>query len=333
MTTASEQQNGHSPEDAPAGYPDFASARTDYGARFEMPPREGSGDDDNQGFSKFLHHMSEEMHSIRGIIMQGHITDRKEQLLLLGLLDIFRIYITAEAATRQERWDEEERLANRCKGRMAEETTPKAPDGRDLVEALLHEWYTGAALEQIARVLKHKQGYQRALEQLADYDEDGRLVAAGREQVAEARARQQRAIFNAAGLPPAHAEYFWCRLRQTSISMERQYDLARGVPTVDYTQVRKEITNGVPLHKLADKLPWPMQEIYSRVIVSQSDGDRIRDWIGAMYIRQWPWSQQAPPELRKLALDERNDMDSDTGRRKSDDRKDDRKNDRKKDKK
>ena len=260
--------------------------------------------------------MSQEMNSVRGIVLQGHIINKKAQLVVQGLLDINTVYITAEAANREGLWAEEERLANRCRSRMAEEPVDKTTDGEDLVEHLLRQWYSGASFIQTAIVKEAKQGLAAAERDLALTADDG-TVKTTRERWREAHQLQDQAIDKAGGLPPFHAEYFWCRIRQTSVSMARRLDIALGNPVMDFTQVRKKQTEGIPLFKIAEDEPWPMQEVYNRVVVSQADGDRLREWLGAMFIRQWPWDRQAPEEMRKLALAERDDIDSDTGISKS----------------
>ena len=322
MTTAQEQANGHNPEQEAEWFTDFTdSKRINYTPNFQFPNRgDGDNNGDAQGFSKFLFHMSEEIHSIRGIIMQASITDERVKLLLLGLLDIYRTYINADAATRRGRQKDEEELAKRAQTRMSNEVSPQTGDGENLVEHLLGEWYTGAAREQIALVLEANHGFVRAEQSLDAYGADHQPPMTGRQWLRDARSRMEKAIVGASNLPPAHAEYFWARQRETAIGMERNFDHALERPTRDFTEVRTKASEGTPLFKIAEDMPWVLQEIYNRVVVSVADGQRIKDLM-TMYMRVWPWEQQAPPEMRKLALEERNDIDSGTGNRKSDDRK------------
>ena len=308
--------NGH------GGYPDFRNdENVSYRPKFEFP---GKGDADpgsGEGFSQFLHHMAEQMHSTRGIVMWGHIEKPKPQMVLQGFLGLANIYLHADAATWDRRMAEEDRMATACEPRMAREKPPSIP-----VEDLLQRWYSGAALEQIAQVMDIRWGLAYAEQQLVLYDDGGGVEKTGRQRLREARDRQKRAIFDAAALPPAHSEFFWHRLRHSEIVLERRKAIALGQPIFDFTAVRKRQDAGEPMYKFADELPWPMQAVYDRVVVSQADGDRLRDWFGAMFIRQWPWDKQAPPEIRRLALDERDDIDSSSGNRKSEDRKNDKKN-------
>ena len=324
MTMLAEAANGHSDSfelDLEDAYRRLGST----GPTVETKPGGlGESGDPDKGFSQFLFHMSEELHSIRGIIMQGNIENQHVQLLLLGLLDIYRTYITADAATRQGRQKQEETLAKRAQSRMGNETPPKTADGEDLVEHLLHEWYTGSAREQIALVLESRHGLARAEEALDSYGSESEPPVKGRRWLREARARKEKALVAASDLPPAHAEYFWARQRETAIGMDRNMDQALDRPTRDFTDVRKRAADGIPLFKLAEDMPWVHQEIYNRVTVSVASGQRIKDLM-TMYMRVWPWEQQAPPEERKLALAERNDVDSSTGARKSDEKKNEKK--------
>ena len=307
--------NGH------GGYPDFEnSENVNYRPKFEFPGKGDGSSGSDKGFSEFLHDMAQEMHTTRGIIMWGHIEKPKPKLVLQGLLRFSNIYLRAEAANWDGRMAKEERMANACMPRMAREATPAVP-----AEDLLQHWYSGAALEQIAKVMDIRWGLAYAEQQLALYDDEGFMEKSGRQRIREARARQKRAIFNASALPPAHSEFFWHWLRHSEIVLERRTAIGLGQPIYDFTEVRELQAKGEPMYKIADGLPWVMQEVYDRVVVSQSDGDRLRNWFGAMFIRQWPWDQQAPPELRKLALEERDDVDGSSGNRKSEDRKNEKK--------
>ena len=236
----------------------------DYTPTINFPNQEkdsGGG----ETYSAFIHEQGRILNTLYGVLMQGHITSELELLLIKKL---FRREWESEACNREGRYDMEELLAQEWQKRMGPEgqtlmtITRESPvddwvralfedqlqfdddDATELavtIDDLLRAWNTGASYIMEVRVQKklhglaHVQGHQATVER--------------------ARGQMEAARFAAARLAPAQNQYFWCRLRQQQIMMDRSEALALGKPIRDYTRVKVRLARGESVHSLVGELP------------------------------------------------------------------------------
>ena len=221
-------------------------------------PGDGNGSNgDDKGYSAFIHEQGRILNTLYGVLMQGHITSELELLLIKKLFRLFRREWESEACNRQGRYDGEELLALQWQKRMGPEgqtlmTIAKGSPVDDWVRALFEDqlrfededvtelavtiddllaaWNTGASYIMEVRVQKKLHG----LAHVQDH----------RDNVERARGQMEAARFAAARLAPAQNQYFWCRLRQQQIMMDRSEALALGKTVRDYTQVKIRLARG-----------------------------------------------------------------------------------------
>ena len=76
------------------------------------------------------------------------------------------------------------------------------------------------------------------------------------------------------------------------------------------------LARGESVHALVGELPWAYERAYDRVFTSMADGDRMRDYLAAMQIREWPYDRRPPKALKRSLFGGRKD---ERGRRQDDD--------------
>ena len=298
MVTAEDQRNGHNG----SGYADFNGPEDiDWRPKFEDGGSGGKSEDDGKdtGFSKYLVMQAASMHTKKGIMMQGRVKQPEVIQLFNGLLHLDRIIWDAPAYNRQGRWDAEEDNAQKWQKQMVRED---APDG--LLDDLMDRWHAGGAFCLEVEIREEKYGLH--------------TVEEHRDRYRAMQKQQESVIFEASGLPPAHNQFFLCRIRQRRIEMEHTKDDSLGIPIVDFTAVKERLRDGKSIHDCVDDMSWCYQEVYNRVFLSVADGDEIRKWQAILYTREWPWEDRAPSALKEAILGfgdrDDNDDDDDGGR-------------------
>ena len=311
MTTGIDPtSNGHEPQQT--GYRDFGEMNFLGNVEF---PGKAQTETGGSSYSDFPHKMAELLRTIRGVVMHAKFEDRREKLLCLRLYRIFERDWTAEVTNRQALIDEAEKRAGDWKVKMAQEAQSDVnPEGTppDTVQELLRQWNTCASFLAEAYVQKKQHGLAHVRRVLRQEREiDGRtVIRTARDRLDEAREDMEKVRFSASALPPAHAQYFWASLQSLRLSIERNVDLALGIPVVDYTDVKKDLANGANLQSVIDRMPWAFREIDDRVFMSLTDGE-IWDFLTTNQIQQWPYDRRPPRQGKRgfLGFGPRGDED------------------------
>ena len=315
MTTPQlqENQNGHQED----GYPDMAPLMPNR----PIIHREGNGGrGDNQQFSQFLFQQAAMQEDLFGFLTLGHIVNPLELELVKRLYVISMRDWNSDAHNREGRYQEEERLAADWSAKMINlsEVVDDQGDKVKTEEDLLHEWHINHAFLSQVKIQKKKFGLE--------------AVQQHKERVLECRQAMQETEFEASLLPPANYQYFWHRVRQYQVMTERTEDLALGVPTRDYTEVKRKLAGGVSIHKVIYEMPWACRRLYGRVMASLADGDTIRRHFAILYTREWPAEERAPDGKKgKLGFGDRNDRRDEADRDSDNDRNRNRNRSRRKD--
>ena len=291
-------ENGHK-EHEEEGYPGLGSLPS-YTPEIHRASGQGDAEGSKYHFSKFLFQQAEMQQQLYGFLTMGRITSEQELLLVQRLFGLFLVEWEADATNREGRYQEEERLAKIWQSEM--ESTPmpvKGKDGKDerTVEELLDDWHSAAAYMSQVFVTKRRRGLA--------------YVQDCRDKYLTAQASREAAELDAAGLPAANNQYFWCRVRQLRIMMDRTEDLALVIPIKDYTSVKKQLSDGVSVHRVVTQMPWAFRIAYGRVFNSIADGDRIRKHLAILYTQQWPLEQRPPKKSSLFGLGSRKDRDED----------------------
>ena len=291
-------ENGHK-EHEEKGYPGLGPL-----PNYTPEIHRGAGQEDAEGskyhFSKFLFQQAEMQQQLYGFLTMGRITSEQELLLMHRLFGLFLVEWEADATNREGRYQEEERLAKIWQSEMgSEQVLAEDEQGNKIqtVDDLLEDWHAAAAYMSHVYVKKRRRGLA--------------YVQDCRDKYMQAQQAQDAAEYAAAALPPAHNQYFWCRVRQLQIMMDRTEDLALGVPVKDYTSVKKQLSDGVSVHRVATLMPWAFRIAYGRVFNSIADGDRIRKHLAILYTQQWPLEQRPPKKSSMFGLGPRKDRDED----------------------
>ena len=293
MPPLEQQQNGHQRD----GYPDLTPLMPNQ----PIIHREGGGNKDggNQ-FSQFLFQQSAMQEDLFGFLTLGHIVNPLELELVKRLYVISLRDWNADAHNREGRYQEEERLATEWSGKMVNlsQVVDDQGDPVKTEEDLLHEWHVNFAFMSQVKIQKKKFGLAAVQEHKARFD--------------GCRRAKDAIEFEAALLPPANYQYFWHRVRQYQVMTERTEDLALGVPTRDYTEVKKKLAGGVSIHKVIYEMPWACRRLYGRVMASLADGDTIRRHFAILYTREWPVEERAPdPKKGSISFGKRKDRGDD----------------------
>ena len=231
MVTADEQRNGNA-----KGYSDFKeTGDIDWRPKFEDQGGNNSKDEkQDRGFSEYLVMQASAMHTKKGIMSQGRITEPEVKLLFQGLLHLDSIIWDAPAYNRKGRWNAEEANAKKWQVQMAAED---ASDGH--LDQLLDDWHAAAAFCLEVECREERYG----LPAVEEY----------RDRYREMIQQQKDVIFEASALPPAHNQFFLCRVRQRRIEMEHTKDDSLGVPIVDFTDVKERLRTGASIHDCATR--------------------------------------------------------------------------------
>ena len=208
-----------------------------------------------------------------GYMRDSNVSDPLQQAAIRGSNALSDFFFDAPCVNREGRYAIEESRAGQWLSLM-KESPRKADDDTPDVDDLLHKWSTADALMLQVRIVEEQDGIEAA----EPYYEEFLTRKAERDEVR----------MEAAKLPGAENMYFWCRLQQIKIMRERTYDLAMGYPSIDYTDVKKEIADGGDIHDLIHRMPWPFREAYHLAMSTMLDGEAHRMTLIAMLAGQIP---------------------------------------------
>ena len=296
-TTADPAVNGQ--REAPKGYKDFESMN--FMGRIERPKAPPGESGSGSSYSDFPHKQAALANTIRGVVLRGGAQDEKSKLLHLRLLRIFEKDWTSECTNRDAHIKRADAWAESWAKKMRAEPVPeKDENGTPIptVDDLLRQWNTSAAFLAEAYVQKKLHGLPHVRETLRE-EVNGTMVTA-REKLDLARKQMEEVRFKAATLPPAHNQYFWSRILALRISIDRNVDLALGIPVVDFTEVKQKIAEGIDIDLVIDEMPWAYRELEDRVFNSL-DGDLMREYLAILQIQQWPYDRR-PPKPKKRGM-------------------------------
>lgn len=320
------QANGHTNGSSNgAGYEDFKSMN--FLGEVTKPKAAPSNNGNSDQYSAFVHRQGELLGTLYGVIMWGNTDPGKPQLLLQRLFRSFEREWTAVCTNRDGYITLYNNMAKDWTKYFNQEPLPIDPESGDPLpsaDELLTEWNTQANTLAEAYVQKKKHGLYYVREALLqveerDVERDGktvterRTVATARTRLDAARHRMEEVRFEAAKLPPARQQYFWCKLQAYRLAIDRNVDIALGIPVVDYTKVKNELIEGRSIHLAIWDMPWAYRELYGRVFGSMADGDTMRDFLTTNQIQQWPYDRRPPKQNGKglLGLLKRGDDDED----------------------
>ena len=249
----------------------------------EIKLKSADGDGDaamalKYGYSQPITQISRLTQKLYGYERDANVQGHLEQSAVMGANALNDLIFDAPCVNRQGRYDEEE---NRAKQWMKLiEQSPKVAEGKDQgesgpdIDGLLQRWSEADAFMLQARSFEEQHGIDAAEHLYEEYD---------------LREKQREAVeMEASTLPPAENMLFWCRVRQYRIMRERAYDLAMGYPIHDFTEVKREISEGRDIHDLVHRMPWPFREAYQLVTGSMLDGEAHRTLLMAMIAGQLP---------------------------------------------
>lgn len=171
------------------------------------------------------------------------------------LHEITNLILNAECTTRKER---EEELEQRSR-----ELKPKCDDSElAKIDKLLETWSQAESFIRMARVKEERDGIDAATHL---YDE-----------FSEMKKQRDSAELEAHNFSPDGQSLFWCRISRYRIIYDRNDDVALGIPTADYSDVKRELENGADVHKLVHRMPWSFQESYYLDAKNTANGKAYR---------------------------------------------------------
>ena len=270
------------------------------------------------GYSQPIAQVSKLSQKMYGYMRDGNIKDDDEKTAIRGSNAINDLILMAPCVTRQERYDEEEMRAQQwikligtgIRGSQFPLDPYEPPPGgddedldgdgevirptgevrvmpvghrgpRDDIHRLLEEWGSADAFMLQCRIDEERYGIDYAERHYDEYDRMEEL--------------RRDSEMRAARLPPAENMLFWCRVRQYQIMRERAHDLAMGYPINDFTEVKRELSDGKDIHDVAHRMPWAFRVGYDRVLASMMDGEAHRMLLMAMIAGQIPVQQHQLP--------------------------------------
>ena len=256
------------------------------------------------GFSAIIAREALATRKLYGFLRTGNVTEPAARQVLHGLLELFRPEWLAPSCNRQQRYDLEEKLAEKWLKRMPQgdddpERGAAAGDGQDqdgepTVDELLQTWHTAAAYQLQVRITRLRRGLA--------------AVESHRARWHDATERKADAEYKAASLPPEAYQYFGCRTRQFEIMAERSLDQALGIPERDYSEVKRRIADGADINDVVSELPWAYQIAYEMVQESMAEGDKHREFIMSLHTQTLPYNRQPPKARRRFGFGPRRDQ-------------------------
>lgn len=263
----------------------------------EIKVKSGDGGDSDAamalkyGYSAPITQISRLAQKLYGFMRDASVEDPIARSAIKGTNALNNFLMGAPCLNRQGRWDAEEEQATRWQRLIdadrrsadkVEDSEGNEVDPSELMSDILRRWSTADATMGYARIYEELHGIEASMHLHDDYG--------------KAEEAKDKALRDAATLPPNHNMLLWCRIRQYEIMRERRYDLAMGYRTQDVTDIKRKIADGADIHDLASDMLWPFQESYQGVMASMMDGKAHRTLLTALMAQQVP-NQQQPPMM------------------------------------
>ena len=221
-----------------------------------------------------LAHLTEKPYAYQ---RDGSIDDPLEAAAVQGAHEINAFLMSAPALNRQGRFEEQEAEAERWMGVFDsnKDTQDKKAEDQALLQSLLNRWSAADSFMLQAKIIEDQRGIEYAENMMVKPFGEDKSDPRSLYDIYEDCVRERDQVeLESVQLPPSLNMYFGCRLEQQKIMREQRYDLAMGHPTLDLTEVKRDLAKGKNIHDLFFRMPWAFELAYNTVMASMLDRHR-----------------------------------------------------------